>query len=360
VAGATFEVGLIDKVTGAANAITGSLDSILRAATNALGGPDKVTSALDATAGAAEGVTAMLGPVAGAASAAGAAIVGMAEKAAVAVLALTAAVAGLVLGMAAMAVKAGESKAKTLAAFSALAGGGAQAAQVNKTVNALGDAFGITRAELVPWAEKLLAAGVSADKLEGSLRAVAAANAMLEGGGEKVAGVLAKLTEQGMAGTKIRFNASMLVGTGVSETELMKALGMTPKMLELAKKQGTLTGAQIADAIVKVLGSKGQAPLAEQANTITSIWAKFKENVVKLFEGVTESAGYKAFVDGLKKLLGIFQASSPAAKAMRAGIVGMLNAVFAAAAKVLPYIKKGIELAIIAVLKAVIAFKQWR
>jgi hypothetical protein len=131
-------------------------------------------------------------------------------------------------------------------------------------------------------------------------------------------------------------------------------------MLEQAKKQGTLTGQQIADAIVKVLNDKGQGPLAEQANNLTAIWARFKENVVRLFEDVTKSSGFKEFLTGIKQLFGLFDQSTASAKAMHAGIVGALSAVFSMAAKVLPYVRKGIELLIIYTLKAYIAFKTWR
>lgn len=364
---AQFILELVDKVSGAAGKMGASLDQVSGFVEHAIGGIAKLNTSLDRAGGMfspvvelGERMSGALAPIAGAAGAAGAAIVDMAEKSAAAVLGLTAAVAGLVIGMAALAIKVGEGREKSVAAFAALAGGAAQGKIAQKAVADLREQFGITRAELKPWAQSLLAAGVPAEKLAASLKAVAAANALIEGGGDKVTQVLARLTEAGMAGSKIKFSTAMLVGTSVSEAELMKALGMTPKMLELAKKQGKLTGQQIADAIVKVLGEKGAGPLAAQANRITNIWAKFKEDVVKLLVGVTESPGYKSFVAGLKNVLGIFKESSPAAKAMHAGIVGAFNAIFSAAAKVLPYVKKGIELAIIAVLRAVIAFKAWR
>lgn len=356
---ATFEIALADKVTGASNAIVGSFNSILHAAVNAVGGPEKVLGAMEAVGKAKEvlgTVSAAFGPIGDAASAAGGFIVSMAEVAGAALLALAAAIVGTTLALADLAIKAGEAKTQMLSSFSALEGGAAAGEATLKAIDAVGDSLGMTREQLGPYAEKLLAAGMAADKLQGSLRAVAAANAIIAGGGEKVTSLLAKLNEEGMKGSKIKFSPTMLVGTGVKEEELMKALGMTPKMFELAKKQGKITGGELADAIVKVLGSKGAGPLADQANKLTNIWLKFKESVTELFDDVTSSPGYKEFVGALKKF---FSFGTSATGQLKSTITDMFSKLFSWAAKTLPYIKMGVEKIVVAVLKAILAVKLW-
>ncbi len=344
---ATFEIGLADKVTGPASKIVSVFDNLGSSAQKMLGSTDAASggmSGLGAASGAAAGPVGLLitvvAAVAAAALAAGAALVGLAIK------------------IAEIGIKAGEAKEKLVQSMTAMLGSAKAGQAALAVVEKLGDEFGMTREQLGPYAEKLLAAGVSANKLEASLRAVAAANAIVEGGGEKVTSILAKLAEQGDIGSKLKFTLTSLKDTGVTEADLMKALGMTPKMFELAKKQGKLTGKQLADAVVTALAEKGKGPLESQANTLTSIWAKFQENVADIFGGITKTEGYQSFIKALKDLLGIFGKDNAAGKAMSAGISGAFNKIFAAAAKALPYIKIGIEKVIIASLKAYIWIKQ--
>ncbi len=65
------------------------------------------------------------------------------------------------------------------------------------------------------WARSLMAAGVTdMTKLHDSLKAVAGAEALVEGGGEKVRGMLAKLNEASEKGTKVKFSMAQLAGNG--------------------------------------------------------------------------------------------------------------------------------------------------
>ena len=343
---ATFEIGLADKVTGPAGKIVGGFDSVLESAQKMLGGTEAASGGVEglgAASGAAAGpiglVVSVVAAVGAAAVAAGVGLVALAIK------------------IAEVGIKAGESQAALLRTMTAMYGSDKAGKAAYETVDRLADSLGLTRDELGPYAQKLAAAGVSSDKLEGSLKAVAAANAIVAGGGEKVTGILTKLAEQGDIGSKLKFTLTSLKDTGVTEADLMKALGMTPKMFELAKKQGTLTGKQLADAVVTSLAEKGKGPLEAQANSLTAIWAKFQENVTDIFAGITKTPGYAAFIDGLKGLLGIFSKDNAAGQAMSAGISGAFNKIFASAAKALPYVKLGIEKVIIASLKAYIYLK---
>jgi hypothetical protein len=255
--------------------------------------------------------------------------------------------------MVGMAIDASEFKAETLSAFSALEGGPAAA---EATLNALRDLEKVlpqNEKTLADWSRGLLAAGVSSDKLKGALTAVSGASLLVQGGGDKVVGLLKKWQEASIAGTKIKFSTSMLAGTGVTEEEFMHALGMTPKQLDLAKKQGTLTGEQLSDALVKVLNEKGAGPIATSMNKLSTIWDKFKDNVIKLFEDVDISP----FIDALKDLLGIFDQGTDSGKAMKEAITATFNKIFQVAAKVIPYIKEGFKILAILILKTYIALK---
>ena len=271
------------------------------------------------------------------------------------------AITSIVTALGLLAIKAGEAKTKMLASFSAMSGGAAQGQAVLDLVEKLGPQVGQTTEQLGAMAQKLLAAGVASNKLEAQLRAVAASGAITGTNGEKMASIFAKLAEQGGPGVaKLKFALTSLAGTGVTEADFIKALGITPKAYALAKKAGTLTGTQISDALTKALNAKGKGPLETQANSLSAIWANLVSNVTKLFDEVTSSAGYKQFTAAFKDLAGIFGSNNAAGKAMKTGITGAFSAIFSAAAKALPYIKLGIEKVIILALKAYIAFKQWQ
>lgn len=324
-----------------------SLSSKMKGALGDLNG------ALDAV----QGASAALGP-AGAVAGQAISAIGTAAKVTIGVvLGLTAAIAALVVEGAKLAIEAGEMRAKTLSALSALAGGPAAGAGMLAMIRKLRQDVPDSEQDLTRWAKSLLGAGVAAKDMDRYLRAVAGANAVVEGGGEKLVSMLAGLTEQAEGVGKLKFAIKSLAGVGISEKEFINALGMTPQAFALAKKTGKIGGTQIAEAIVKAVQGKTAGALAEQANSLSAIWGRFKEGLMQLFEGVASTPGYKAFVSGLKDLLGIFGATTASGKAMKAGITGAFGAIFGWASKVLPYVKIGIEKIIIAALKAYIALK---
>lgn len=278
---------------------------------------------------------------------------------AAAAIAFAAAIATVTVALAAMAIKAGEAKTALTSSFGAMLGGAEAGKAAYETVEKVAESLGMTKEALAPMAQQLVAAGVKADKLAASLKAVASANAIVAGGGDKLTSILSKMAEQGDNVGKLKFALTSLTGTGITEDDLMKALGMTPKTFALAKKNGTLTGKAISDALIKAAGSKGAGPLADQANKLSSIWDRFKESVMSLFEGVTSSSGYKAFVSGLKSMLNMFGAGTSTAKNLQTTVTNAFSALFSAAAKVLPYIKLALEKIVIWLLKTYIAVKTW-
>jgi hypothetical protein len=198
-----------------------------------------------------------------------------------------------------MAIEAGENVEKLTSVFQALSGGveGAGTATL-AMLRDLEKEIPQSEKQVSAWARGLMAAGVTdMSKLRESLKAIAGAESLVEGGGERVKSILEKLNEASIKGTKIKFSVASLAGTGLTEEDVMKQLGMTPKQLELAKKHGTITGTQIADAMVKALAEKSAGLLEAQMNEIGTMATKAKDSIMRLFEGVN----IKPFSDGLKE-----------------------------------------------------------
>lgn len=222
--------------------------------------------------------------------------------------------------------------------FGALAGGGEEAGSaIFGMVRQLADQLPQSEKTVQEWARSLMAAGVTdMTRLQNSLRAVAGAESLVEGGGERVRGLLAKLNEASIKGTKIKFSIASLASTGLTEEDVMKQLGMTPKAFEMAKKAGELTGTQIADAVTKALGEKSAGPLAGQMSELSTIVAKGKDAFVRLFEGVD----VKPLTDGIKSFFSVFDLANPSGQAIKEGIGGAMNFVFRVAGDVFEFLRK--------------------
>jgi hypothetical protein len=193
-----------------------------------------------------------------------------------------------------------------------------------------------SEAQIQSWTRSLMAAGVTdLSRIQNSLTAIAGAESLVEGGGEKVRGMLAKLNEASQKGTKVRFSVAQLAGTGVTEEELLKHLGMTPRAFELARKAGTVTGTQIADAMVAALGEKAAGPLAGQMGELSTITTKAKDVFLRLFESVN----VKPLVEGIKQFFSVFDEANPSGRVVKDMIVGAFDAVFRVAGKVFEFLK---------------------
>lgn len=238
----------------------------------------------------------------------------MVEVASVAVLALGAALVATV----GYAIEASEAADRMSASFAALGGVGTEGGKA--ILGAVRDvAAGLPQSEreVQKWAQTLMAAGVTdMTKLKGSLVAVAGAEALVEGGGEKVKNVLAKLAEQSEAGTKTKFSLASLVGTGVNESEFLKALGMTPANFAAAKKAGTITGAQISEAITKSITAKSAGPLNEMNNELGTVFTKGKDKITHLFEGLD----FTTVGEAAAQFFNVFDLANPSGQAIKAGI----------------------------------------
>ncbi len=270
-------------------------------------------------------------------------------------LALGAAAAAVVFEGAKLAISASDMHDDLLAAFSALAGGDKAGQAVMDTIRGLSSTLPQGEEQLSKWSKALLSAGLPADKLAQSLTAVAGAGTLAEGGSEKLLGILSKLSEAGEKGTKFKFSFAQLAGTGVSESELLAKLGFTPKTFEAAKKAGKVTGANIAEALTSILAEKTKGTLEGNINDLEAIWMRFKGNVRHIFEGLGKAID--PFLKEVSKLGDMFSQDSATGQTMKLIVTQAFTAIFNAATKVLPYIRRGFLLLTIAALQVWIALK---
>lgn len=255
-----------------------------------------------------------------------------------------------------LAIDASENIKRLSATFDALGEDGAHAGKA--TIAMLRDLetqVPQNEATLASWARTLEGAGLTdLSQLRGALVATANAEALVEGGGEKVKNILAKLNEQVLAGGgKVKFSLASLAGTGVTETEFLRALGMTPANFAAAKKAGTLTGQQVSGAIVKALSTKGAAPLAAQMDELSTMSAKAADGLRRLFEDVDTGP----LTDGLKNFFSVFDLANPSGQVLKATVTAAFNGIFRIARSVFELIRVGFLHTIILGLQVAIALK---
>jgi hypothetical protein len=268
-----------------------------------------------------------------------------------AIAAVGVAVVGATAAFAAFALEQAEAREKQIATIGAFVGGTEAATALVGKLDDLRESLGMTRAELVPMAEQLLAMGVRAGDLEPQLTALASIKAIGSEGGQEAYLSILKKTD---AGVKITTKSlAELSKTGVDVNEIAKKMHLSTKQLEAQLKAGGASSKAFAAALREAVTEKGADALATQAKSLGAQWAKFKEDIGHLFEGVDASP----FLDALKEVFGLFDSGTNTGKTLKATITGAFNAIFAAAAKALPYVKIGIEKIIIAALKFYIAIK---
>jgi hypothetical protein len=380
--GVSFTLSLVDKVSAPAKAAGGSFGSLAQQSktlqsamtslekqmtkASALGDQDKVkelSTKYDAFGASLKDVNSQMAPTAGALDGVGAAVAGTAAAATAAVgavLALGAAFAAITLKGAELALSVGEAKEKLTATLTALAGGPAAGAATLDMLDSLRGKLGLTREELAPMAEQLLAMGYTGAKLQTQLTALATVKAVgVDGGTEEYTNILKKLSGQAKVSTKDLTN---LYKTGVSEADLASKMGISVKQLQAGLKAGTIDASKFSGALTSAVTSKGAGALAQQASSLSAQWDNFKETLADLFNGVNA----KPFLDALKQVFALFGQNTASGQAMKFMITSFFNETFALAAKALPYIKTGIELIVIGFLKAYIymkpliaSFKEW-
>jgi hypothetical protein len=363
-----FTVQLNDKVSGPAHEAEGGIKSFaetMGAVKNAVTqGVAGITTAFDALkkGDIGEAFQSIAESAAGMAKMLDLVVPGLGEAVS-AVIEIGGLIGGIVLGLAEkgaeMALEASEAKEKMTALFDALGEGQVQGSAVIGMLDNLSSQVGLTRAQLAPLAQQFMAMGQrDLPTLQRSLTAAASAQALMgESGAQAYVNLSKKINEAVEAGGKLKLSSKalgqQLAGVGLDLDDVAKAMGTTGPKLAAALKAGTVDAKAFGDAMQKALIEKGAGPLEKMASSFEFLKASFKENISKLFEDVD----VKPFTDALKDLGSIFSQNSASGRAMKAAITAVFNAIFSVAKVVFPYIKKAIELVIIAGLKIYIAFK---
>ena len=270
--------------------------------------------------------------------------------AAEAALAAVAVVAGLLFGGAKMALEAAEFKKSTLASFSALTGSAAAGAQTLDTIRALEGSVPESEATLVDRAKGLLAQGIDPKKLQATLLSMSnVAAAIGDQGAQKIQSVMEKSLTSG----KFQLSAKQLVGTGVTEDDLAKALGMSKTQMLGAIKAGTITAEKGIDALNAAVNAKLGGVAADKAGDFGSQMTKLHDNIGQLFEDVN----IQPFLQGLKGLLSIFSKDSVEGGKMKIILTALFDKVFKIGAAILPKLHLGLLQLGIAALRIYIAAK---
>lgn len=270
------------------------------------------------------------------------------------------AIGAVVIAGAALAIEASEAKEKMTALFDSMAHGKDTGAEVYGMLSDLSDKFGVTRAQLAPFAQQFLLMGVTGkEALESLTTAAAGLDARVAGAGAAFTKLYGQVTAAAEGGQKLTIPFKKLDAQvramGLSTDDLASKMGMTTKQMEDGLKRGTLKAKDFQTALQAAAADKGAAGLARAGATLGAIWSKFQENVSDMFADLSDAIA--PFLTEVKDLFSIFAQAQPSGQAMKAGIGGFFKEVFALATKLVPMVKHFLLDMVIYALKAYIALK---
>lgn len=322
----------IDKLTQQSTAYKSALDALAPAELGAAEG----------SAGLMAELTAVAGVLASVAAAAGVVVVGF---------------GALVAAGAAFALEAVRDRQKAETFFEAMAQGAEGGGKaINDMTDQLSLDLGLANDQIEGMAKQFLAIGVTdLPTLKKAITATASAVALMgDAGGAAFQTLYEKIDLAGDGMLKLSDKQLLKIAeTGANVADIAAEMGLEVNVLKTQLNAGTVNakafGAALQDALIK----KGAGPLENMANTLQNLGKILKENVGKLFEDIEVGP----FLSQMKSLLGILDEGQPSAQALKAGLTGFFNNVFAAATKVVPYIKHFLLDLVIYGLKAYIALK---
>lgn len=255
-----------------------------------------------------------------------------------------------------LAIEASELKAQMTTLFDALGNGQTSGAETVAMLDQLGDRIGRTRKELAPMAQQMMALGITdLPALEKAVTANASAMALM---GDRGAAAFQKVLKQTQlaaeAGVKMKNPLKALSDLGLGQgQDVAAAMGISLKDLQAQIKAGTVDAKAFGDAIQDALIKKGAGPLARAGMSLTNVWAKFTENISKMFEDIDVGP----FLEEVRSLFDIFGQAQPSGQAMKSAIGGFFQQTFNVAKAVVPYVKHFLLDLVIYGLKAYIALR---
>lgn len=254
------------------------------------------------------------------------------------VLGLTVALAGLgalLLKGAGLAIAASEAKNDTLDMLEAMLGTRAAAVETQAALSAMGGELATSQTELSRLAQELSAAGVdNKNQLLASVKAISQVESVLKGAGGKVQSIIEKAVTTG----KFEVEGKKLAGTGVQiqalYAEIGRRLGIGVTEVEAQMKAGKISAEVGIDAMNAVLSKKFGPLAAKQAMDFGAQMQRLKDNFGKLFEDVNTGP----FLDGLSKIVKLFDSSTVSGAALKHMITTTFDSLFVAAGKAIPYV----------------------
>lgn len=334
----------IAPVAGTASSSSSALDSLANSAkglnrdiapTSATS--DAASKALDSLKGSADKMVGSLAPTSGALGTVSKALKtlgpeGMAAAAGIGVAAT--AVAGFSATLwqwSSAAVTAAQKRDALLATFGALTGGAEAGAKTLAMTGKVAASLPFATSQVNSWAKSLLAAGIHGDALERSLRATAAATAIMgDEGGSAAQELLTRLSMTAEIGGKIKLDRRLLneiKHTSVSVEELAAALGMPAKQLSAT----ALSADKLGSAFQSALVAKGGPALEALGLQWDTIKAKFDKGLGSVFGGLSEDV--KPFMVQVKSLFEEFDSGGTLMRGAQGVMHGLLSTVLQLATK---------------------------
>lgn len=244
--------------------------------------------------------------------------------------------------------------------FAALAGSAAGGARVTAMVEKLSQSLPFATAEIQGWSQALLAAGLTGQRLEDSIKAVAAATALMgQQGGAAAENLIKKLAEGGDGATKLLKSIQegggksnkLLADMGLSTTDLAAAMGMSQEAFAKAK----ISADQMNTAITKALAKKGAGPLEDLGNELPNILQKAREGFLSLFSDL--GPAIKPLMTEVKSFFGEFGKGGAAIKILKPIVTSVFSTLFSWATTAAHAVHVGFLMIAIAALRVYIAIK---
>lgn len=323
--------GKLSASASAASGFRGTLSALTGGASESAGPLSAVGNAVasvGAKASEALGPTGSVGKALGALGPEG-------EAAAAALQVVTAALTatiGALLAFGQAAIQVTQQRSALLATFAALGGGQAAGASTLAMVQKLGTSLPFATSQIAAWARSLEAAGVQGKDLEGAIRAVAAAQALMgDSGAAATQNLIKRLAEGGEAAKGLMKqlqaggprSSKLLAEMGLQTRDLAAAMGMT----EAQFKRSTISAEQMQKAIEKALQKKGAGPLGELGLTFPALVQKVREGFLSLFDALGPAV--KPFMQAIKSLFGEFSKGGGAINALKPIVTSVMTTLFA-------------------------------
>jgi hypothetical protein len=230
-------------------------------------------------------------------------------------------------------------------------------------ISKLSAALPFAKSKIKEWAVALASGGLEGDKLEASIKAVAAAAAIMgESGGAAAQNMLKMLVQDNAASTTLikglqegsKKAQVQMAAMGLQTKDLAAALGMTEEQFKKSK----ISADQMGDAIRNALAKKGAASLDDMSKDLDTTITKLKEGISSAFSGLNKDID--PFLFAVKDLAKAFFAGGEGAGAMKSIVHGILIPSFKIATMAVKGLVVVVNTLINWFLRAAIAFNRFK